>query len=350
MAWIESHQELGRHPKTRKLARALDISRPCAVGHLHYLWWWALDFAQDGDLSRYDAEVLAEAALWDGDPGAFVSALLEAGFLDPDSQLHDWHDYAGKILDQRRANADKQRRWRERQHQEQTGPEARNGHITVTSPLRNGATVPNLTIQNHRDIPTIGDNSSILHDALNDPAAEPPPPPRALKVVSTPTTPVHGTDASPKPRASHTPTPNLLWDALVEVMGYTPTTPREKSNWGGVIRQLKAANATPQDVRRRGAHYRERYRFDRDGKPIALTVNALLNHWSELAIEPPKPTNGHMPRAAPIEPPPPRPYTDFDLLKEPEMAPELLGDTIHNGHYPMLNPPPTPPHKKETGS
>jgi len=54
MAWIESNQEVGRHPKTKKLARLLDISVVTAVGHLHYLWWWALDFAQEGVLTKFE--------------------------------------------------------------------------------------------------------------------------------------------------------------------------------------------------------------------------------------------------------------------------------------------------------
>ena len=61
MAWIESHQELWRHPKTKKLARLLAVSVPTAIGHLHGIWYWALDFAQDGDLRRYDPEERASA-------------------------------------------------------------------------------------------------------------------------------------------------------------------------------------------------------------------------------------------------------------------------------------------------
>ena len=145
--WIESHQELGRHPKTRKAARALSISRVTLVGHLQFLWWWSLDFAQDGNLSAYEDDELAEAAEWEGDPATFVAALVEAGFIErPTRELHDWHDYAGKLLEQRKANAEKQKRWRER-NKTDTSP-AHNPDITVTSPLRNGATVPNRTVPN----------------------------------------------------------------------------------------------------------------------------------------------------------------------------------------------------------
>ena len=107
MAWIESHQELGAHPKTRKLARLLGCSLPAAIGHLHCLWWWALDYAQDGDIGRHDAEDVAVACLWDGDPEALMAALRACRFLDNDGQLHDWGDYVGKLIESRARTAER---------------------------------------------------------------------------------------------------------------------------------------------------------------------------------------------------------------------------------------------------
>lgn len=104
MAWIESHQEVGRHPKTKKLARLLGVSLPAAVGYLHYFWWWALDFAQEGTLEKYDGYDLADAMQWDGDPDLLVESLISSGYIDDtDSGLviHDWGEYAGKLLERR---------------------------------------------------------------------------------------------------------------------------------------------------------------------------------------------------------------------------------------------------------
>lgn len=105
MAWIESHQAVGSHPKTKKLARLLGVSLPAAVGHLHYLWWWALDFAQDGDLSRYDAYDIKDATHWDGDEDKMLEALIDTGYIDVYEDgtfhLHDWTEYAGKLLERR---------------------------------------------------------------------------------------------------------------------------------------------------------------------------------------------------------------------------------------------------------
>lgn len=131
MAWIESHQELARHPKTKRLARLLGIGIPAAIGHLHLLWWWALDFAQDGDLSRHEIEDIEDAALWDAGPGVLVRALLVAGFLDRDENdrlsIHDWSEYGGALVARRVRDADRKRQWREQQKAAEStgdGPDA----------------------------------------------------------------------------------------------------------------------------------------------------------------------------------------------------------------------------------
>ncbi|MGG1651355.1 hypothetical protein [Paenibacillus sp. NRS-1780] len=112
MAWIESHQGTDRHPKTRKLCRKLGISTPAAVGHLHMFWWWAMDFAQDGDISRYGPDDIADAIEWDGDSGQLYTALVEAGFIDETEagrEIHDWYAYAGRLIDRRAADAERKR-------------------------------------------------------------------------------------------------------------------------------------------------------------------------------------------------------------------------------------------------
>ncbi len=102
MAWIPSHDTLGTHPKTRRAARLAGCSVPAMMGHLHLLWHWALGVALDGDLSRFDAADLADAAMWEGDPEVFETALVECGpgesegFLTADGRLHDWDEYGGK--------------------------------------------------------------------------------------------------------------------------------------------------------------------------------------------------------------------------------------------------------------
>lgn len=123
MAWIESHQELARHPKTKKLARLLGASIPSAIGHLHLLWWWSIDYSKDGYLGSYEPEDLADAVMWEGDPQLLWRSLADAGFLDSSDEptsvsedgirfewrIHNWDKYGGKLLEKRRNDADRKR-------------------------------------------------------------------------------------------------------------------------------------------------------------------------------------------------------------------------------------------------
>ena len=159
MAWIESHQEVGRHPKTKKLARLLGVSLPAAVGHLHYLWWWALDFAQDGTLGKYDAADIADAMQWDGDADQLIDALLSAGYIDETGSglvIHDWAEYAGKLLERRAKDRARRRAAAEAADtpQEFRGNSDGNDEETERSRSASCVTVPNRTVPN-QTIPTI---------------------------------------------------------------------------------------------------------------------------------------------------------------------------------------------------
>lgn len=46
---------------------------------------------------------------------ALAAALRTSGFVDFDGQLHDWSDYTGRLIDQRAASRERQRRRRARQ-------------------------------------------------------------------------------------------------------------------------------------------------------------------------------------------------------------------------------------------
>jgi hypothetical protein len=122
VAWIEAHQSLGEHPKLKKAARLLGVSRVQLVGHLFYLWWWALDYAPDGDVSRYGAQELADAAKWEGEADGFTAALEgcrigdREGFLERTADgrvlIHDWWEYGGKLVQRRQVDAARKRRQR----------------------------------------------------------------------------------------------------------------------------------------------------------------------------------------------------------------------------------------------
>ena len=104
MAWIESHQSLKEHPKTLRLAELLDVEVPSAIGYLHCFWWWCLDYAETGDLSKFTARTIARGSLWTGEGELFLTALIKAGFVDQEGEtrlLHDWGAYTGKLISSR---------------------------------------------------------------------------------------------------------------------------------------------------------------------------------------------------------------------------------------------------------
>lgn len=158
MAWIESNQEVGRHPKTKKLARLLGVSRPTAVGHLHYLWWWALDFAQDGMLSRYDSHDIAEAMEWEGESDVLLAALIESGYLDETENglmIHDWGDYAGKLMERREKDRARKQAAKEKTRNSKDFRRISSGMDAESAGSREesfvtvpNSTVPNLTVPN----------------------------------------------------------------------------------------------------------------------------------------------------------------------------------------------------------
>lgn len=117
MAWIESHQSLLKHKKTLATAGRLSVDRHKLIGHLHALWWWGLDnVGVDGCLGNMGSFEVATAAEWDGDADAFTEALIYGGFIDSTDgglYLHEWYDYAGRLIEAREAEKERSRRRRE---------------------------------------------------------------------------------------------------------------------------------------------------------------------------------------------------------------------------------------------
>lgn len=160
--WIESHQSLRNHPKTLRAARALGIPEVLLIGHLHCLWWWALDYAPDGNLASYDATDIALAAEWTGDPDVFVSALRDAakvgeraGFLEVREDalnIHDWWDYGGKLIHKREQDAARKRTRRQDAPQSaETGTPTRPQDVQRTSSGHPADVHANITRQDKQD-------------------------------------------------------------------------------------------------------------------------------------------------------------------------------------------------------
>ncbi len=94
-----------------RLAMLLEVDDPDIVlAKLVRLWLWAVDYCPNGRLSVADrpisAREIASASGWRGDPDLWMKSLVEVGWIDekkggPNGKtlyLHDWHEYAGKLI------------------------------------------------------------------------------------------------------------------------------------------------------------------------------------------------------------------------------------------------------------
>jgi len=145
MAWIESHQDLAQHPKTKRFARSADISIPTAIGHLHLLWWWCMTYADDGHLSKWEASDIADAVHWKDEPAKLLEILVESRFLDSVDGLlsiHDWDDYTGRLMDVRRKDKERKRKSREN---------LRKSAVTEPNPTEPDQTQNNITESQHNN-------------------------------------------------------------------------------------------------------------------------------------------------------------------------------------------------------
>ncbi len=96
------------HPKFRALMRSLSLPQYVVVGLLESVWTLAAQFADDGDLSRFDAHAIADYAGFDGNAEALLTALVECRWLDRcDNRLliHDWDDHCPDYIYDREGNA-----------------------------------------------------------------------------------------------------------------------------------------------------------------------------------------------------------------------------------------------------
>ena len=99
------------HPKFRRFAKLLGVPQYAAVGLLESIWMMACQFADDGDLSRFSAEELADYCGWEGDADSLLDTLVATKWIDRDAdslRIHDWETHCPDYV------LDRQRKRRER--------------------------------------------------------------------------------------------------------------------------------------------------------------------------------------------------------------------------------------------
>ena len=253
MAWIKSDQSLANHPKLILLARELQISKVEALGHLHLLWYWVLEYADDGELKYLD--LIPDACEWSGDQQVFLDALIKYGFIDttydPENNfteyhVHDWLDYSGALYEKRLYNRLKKQESRDKLAKKSKNDDNLtdfdNSLTSFDSQELEKSRVEESRVEESREdigLATQDDNSSKR---------------------------------------------DLIFETLAEVCGYDwkgVMTKDERGRLNKAVKQLKDINATPEEIQLRAKNFVIAYGFH----PQPQSITSM---WTKLKTSQPK--------------------------------------------------------------
>ena len=253
MAWIKSDQSLANHPKLILLARALGISKVEALGHLHLLWYWVLEYADDGELKYLD--LIPDACEWSGDQQVFLDALIKYGFIDTtydpednftEYHVHDWLDYSGALYEKRLYNRLKKQESREKMAKKTKIDD----NLTICD--------DDMTSFDSQDLEKSRVEKSRVEESRED-----------IGLAT------QDNNASKR---------DLIFETLAEVCGYDwkgVMTKDERGRLNKAVKQLKDIEATPQEIELRAKNFVMAYGFH----PQPQSITSM---WTKLKTNQPK--------------------------------------------------------------
>jgi hypothetical protein len=253
MAWIKSDQSLANHPKLILLARELGITKVKALGHLHLLWYWVLEYADDGELKYLD--LLPDACEWEDDPQKFIEALIKYEFIDQIGEkyvIHDWLDYSGAFYEKKLYNRIKKQESREKIQEKQV-------HLDNLTSFDNDLTKV--------------DGQGLREDKIRE---------DKIRVEES----ISGLATQDEVSSNR----DLVFETLAEVCGYDwkgVMTKDERGRLNKAVKQLKDIEATPEDIQLRAKNFVMAYGFH----PQPQSITSM---WTKLQTNQPKLTKNQL--------------------------------------------------------
>lgn len=277
--WIKSEQAIASHPKTLMLANRLGISIPQAIGHLHLLWWWALDYCADGYITRY-RDYIPMAAQWEGDGEQFTKALIEFGWVDEiDDELiiHDWMDYTGKLETVRQKDRERKRKARNSNNSKNSTNREWDWDGRDDDDSLNNITNEDVqrTSNGHPEdvhsLSTVRGEEKRVEESRGDIV-----PSEHTEIVQQE---VQEAEIVNDNNVSH----GTLFTSLVDIFEYdvNDLTKSTRGQLNKAAKELKEVGATAHDIRARAQNFVLTYGW----KPTPL---ALVKHWADLRQPKPK--------------------------------------------------------------
>lgn len=254
------------------LATRLGISVPQAIGHIHLLWWWALDYCKDGYLTRY-REYIPMAAQWEGEGEEFTKALIEFGWVDEiDDELiiHDWMEWTGKLETVREADRERKRKARNSNNSKNSANREWDWDGRDDSLDNTTSDVRRTSVGSPEDVQT---PSTVRGEEKRGDES------RGDIVPSEPTEIVEQVEIVNNDEVSH----GSVFTALVDVFEYNVNdlTKSTRGQLNKAAKELKEVGATAHDIRARAQNFILTYCW----KPTPL---ALVKHWADLRQAKPK--------------------------------------------------------------
>lgn len=152
MAWIEFHAaKIKRLQKFRDFRAEMGWSTNEALGFLGSFWGEVIELREDGNITGWKPDYIAELTAVDVSPDKLWSALVSNHWIEDENGrilIHDWLDTAGLFLSRKYSTSNRKRLvniWRT--HGRSYASKIANNKRTVSEQIANLPNQPNLTNQ-----------------------------------------------------------------------------------------------------------------------------------------------------------------------------------------------------------
>lgn len=145
MNWIRVSAAIGTDPEFATMARTLGVTKNELIGAFVRILCELSVHARDGDLSRFDRNVVEDWCDWKGGrgrkAGAFATEFFDR-FCTPQGVVKSWDKYNGSAMRESESSKERARAWRETKKARTENERVRNGERTENERVANGERTP----------------------------------------------------------------------------------------------------------------------------------------------------------------------------------------------------------------